>query len=135
MTTSELIQKAYLLNLEGVHILDKYSVEEIGKIYNGIGPDRFPAIIRKALNKLHPTLLVVALIHDLEYHEGGTREEFTESNDRFYRNGKTAAFATYSWYDPRRYLVWNKARQFRNLCQLFGWDGWKKTEEKEGAAT
>ena len=61
-------------------------------------------------------------------HEGGTREQFTESNDRFYRNGKTAAFAAYSWYDPRRYLVWNKARQFRNLCQLFGWEGWKKNE-------
>ena len=63
MTTSELIQKAYLLNLEGVHILDKYSVEEIGKIYNGIGPDRFPAALREFLNKLHPTLQVVALIH------------------------------------------------------------------------
>ena len=66
MTIQELISKAYSLNLEGVHILDKYSVEEIGKIYNGIGPDRFPAIIRKALNKLHPTLQVVALIHDIE---------------------------------------------------------------------
>ena len=75
VTTQELIQKAYSIDLEGVHILDKYSVEEIRKIYNGIGPDRFLAIIRKALNKLHPTLLVVALIHDLEYHEGGTREQ------------------------------------------------------------
>ena len=126
--TSELISKAYSLDLEGVHILDKYSVGEIGKIYNRIGPDRFPAIIRKALNKLHPTLLPVALIHDLEYHEGGTSEQFTESNDRFYRNGKKAAFSAYSWYDPRRYLVWNKARQFRNLCQLFGWEGWTKIE-------
>lgn len=134
-TLKELIFKARNLQLEHVEILDKYSITQVESIYNGIGPDRFPAIIRKALNKLHPTLLVVALIHDLEYHEGGTREQFTESNDRFYRNGKTAAFAAYSWYDPRRYLVWNKARQFRNLCQLFGWEGWKKTEKKEGAAS
>ncbi len=134
-TLKELIFKARNLQLEHVEILDKYSITQVSEIYNGIGPDRFPAIIRKALNKLHPTLQVVALIHDLEYHEGGTREQFTESNDRFYRNGKTAAFAAYSWYDPRRYLVWNKARQFRNLCQLFGWKGWTKTEEQEGAAT
>ena len=98
MTVKELIQKARKLRLENVEILDRYSVEEIAGIYNGIGPDRFPEV------------------------------QFTESNDRFCRNGKTAAFAEYSWYDPRRYLVWNKARQFRNLCELFGWSGWTKPE-------
>lgn len=128
MTVNELIRKARKLRLENVGILDRYSVEEIAGIYNGIGPDRFPEVLREFLNTLHPTLQVVALIHDIEYHEGGTRKQFTESNDRFYRNGKTAAFAEYSWYDPRRYLIWNKARQFRNLCELFGWSGWAKPE-------
>lgn len=128
MKVKELIRKARELNLENVEILDRYSEEEISRIYNGIGPDRFPEVLREFLNTLHPTLQVVALIHDLEYHEGGTREQFTESNDRFYRNGKTAAFAEYSWYDPRRYLVWNKARQFSKLCKLFGWSGWTKPE-------
>ena len=128
MTVKELIRKARELNLENVEILDRYSVEEIAGIYNGIGPDRFPEVLREFLNTLHPTLQVVALIHDLEYYEGGTRKQFTESNDRFYRNGKTAAFAEYGWYDPRRYLVWNKARQFRNLCELLGWSGWTKPE-------
>lgn len=128
MTVNELIRKARELNLENVGILDRYSVEEIAGIYNGIGPDRFPEVLREFLNTLHPTLQVVALIHDIEYHEGGTREQFTASNERFYRNGKTAAFDAYSWYDPRRYLVWNKARQFSNLCELFGWSGWTKPE-------
>ena len=128
MKMHDLIQTARELKLEDVEILDRYSEEEIGRIYNGIGPDRFPEALREFLNTLHPTLQVVALIHDLEYHEGGTREQFTESNNRFYRNGKTAAFAEYGWYDPRRYLVWNKARQFSNLCQLFGWPGWTKPE-------
>lgn len=128
MSVKELIKKARKLRLENVEILDRYSVDEVSAIYNGIGPDRFPEALREFLNTLHPTLQVVALIHDLEYHEGGTREQFTESNDRFYRNGKTAAFAEYGWYDLRRYLVWNKARQFRNLCELFGWSGWTKPE-------
>lgn len=126
MTVNELIRKARELKLENVEILDKYSFLDVFKIYNGIGPDRFPKALREFLNTLHPTLQVVALIHDIEYHEGGTREQFTASNERFYRNGKTAAFDAYSWYDPRRYLVWNKARQFSNLCELFGWSGWTK---------
>lgn len=129
MSVKELIQKARDLKLENVEILDHYSVDEVSVIYNGIGPDRFPEALHEFLNTLHPTLQVVALIHDLEYHEGGTREQFTESNNRFYRNGKTAAFAEYGWYDPRRYLVWNKARQFSKLCKLFGWSGWTKPEE------
>lgn len=128
----KLIGEARKLNLEHVEILDRYTVEQISQIYNGIGPDRFPEWLRKTLDKLHPSLRVVALVHDLEYYEGGTRDEFEESNERFYRNGKTVAFANYAWYDPRRYLVWNKARQFRNICNQYGWSGWKKTAEEGG---
>lgn len=124
-----LMAKARKRNLENAAILDRYTVEQISRIYNGIGPDRFPEWLRGTLDELHPSLRVVALIHDLEYYEGGTRDEFEESNERFYRNGKTVAFAKYAWYDPRRYLVWNKARQFSNLCNLFGWPGWNQPEE------
>ena len=40
MKTLELVRKAYELDLEGVHILDKYSITQVESIYNGIGPDR-----------------------------------------------------------------------------------------------
>ena len=120
----KLMADARKMALENVGILDRYSMEEVSNIYNGIGPDRFPEWLRKTLDKLHPSLRVVALIHDLEYHEGGTRDEFTESNERFYRNGKTVAFAKYAWYDPRRYIVMNQARRFGNICQKFGWKAW-----------
>ena len=95
-----LITEAKSLNLENIGILDRYSLSQIAEIYNGIGPDRFPEWLREMLDELHPSLCVVALIHDLEYYEGGAKEEFTESNERFYRNGKTVAFAKYAWYDP-----------------------------------
>lgn len=111
-------------NLEHVEILRKYTREELSHIFNGIGPDRFPAVLRELLDTLHPSLLPVALIHDVEYEEGGSEADFKASNDRFLTNGKKMAFAKFSWYDPRRYLVWNKARQFSNLCQLFGLKGW-----------
>ena len=47
MKTLELVRKAYELDLEGVHILDKYSITQVESIYNGIGPDRFPDWLRK----------------------------------------------------------------------------------------
>ena len=135
VTTQELIQKAYSLDLEGVHILDKYSIAEIGKIYNGIGPDRFPDWLREIVTASADLFEPAALIHDVEYHEGGTREQFTAANDRFRRNCYTLVKDRYGWYDPRRYLWLNKARRWGNYCQLFGWEGWTKTEEQEGAAT
>ena len=113
-------------DLEGYGILDLYSLDELSEIYNGIGPDRFPKVLRDALSALHPTLLPCALIHDVQYHIGGTYEDFTIANRMFAGNGKKMAHYRYGWYDPRRYLVANKARVFAELCQKFGWQGYHK---------
>ena len=75
------------------------------------------------------------MIHDVEYDEGGTREQFTAANDRFRRNCYTLVKDRYGWYDIRRYLWMNKARRWSNYCELFGWEGWTKTEEQEEKAT
>ena len=67
----------------------------------------------------------MAFIHDIEWHESdGSKEKFTESNNRFKTNGYTAAKANYSWWNPLRYIVMNHARRFGNICQLFGWAAW-----------
>ena len=128
MTVKELIQKARKLHLENVEILDRYSVEEISVIYNGIGPDRFPDWLRKIVTESAELFEAAALIHDVEYDEGGTREQFTAANDRFRRNCYTLVKDRYGWYDPRRYLWMNKARRWSNYCELFGWSGWTKPE-------
>ena len=128
MTVKELIRKARELNLENVEILDRYSEEEISRIYNGIGPDRFPDWLRKIVTESAELFEAAALIHDVEYDEGGTREQFTAANDRFRRNCYTLVKDRYGWYDPRRYLWMNKARRWSNYCELFGWSGWTKPE-------
>lgn len=128
MTVKELIQKARKLRLENVGILDRYSVEEIAGIYNGIGPDRFPDWLRKIVTESAELFEAAALIHDVEYDEGGTREQFTAANDRFRRNCYTLVKDRYGWYDIRRYLWMNKARRWSNYCELFGWSGWTKPE-------
>ena len=67
----------------------------------------------------------MAFIHDIEWHESdGSKEKFTESNNRFKTNGCTVAKANYSWWNPLRYIVMNHARRFGNICQLFGWAAW-----------
>lgn len=128
MTVNELIRKARELNLENVEILDRYSEEEISRIYNGIGPDRFPDWLRKIVTESAELFEAAALIHDVEYDEGGTREQFTAANDRFRRNCYTLVKDRYGWYDIRRYLWMNKARRWSNYCELFGWSGWTKPE-------
>lgn len=128
MTVKELIQKARKLRLENVGILDRYSEEEISRIYNGIGPDRFPDWLRKIVTASTELFEAAALIHDVEYDEGGTREQFTAANDRFRRNCYTLVKDRYGWYDIRRYLWMNKARRWSNYCELFGWSGWTKPE-------
>ena len=128
MGLHDLIQKARDLKLENVEILDRYSEAEIAEIYNGIGPDRFPDWLRKIVTESAELFEAAALIHDVEYDEGGTREQFTAANDRFCRNCYTLVKDRYGWYDIRRYLWMNKARRWSNYCELFGWSGWTKPE-------
>ncbi len=131
MELHDLVQKARDLKLENVEILDRYSEAEIAEIYNGIGPDRFPDWLRKIVTESAELFEAAALIHDVEYDEGGTREQFTAANDRFRRNCYTLVKDRYGWYDIRRYLWMNKARRWSNYCELFGWSGWTKPEGVE----
>jgi len=121
----KLLKLAERYGLEGREILGKYTPTTLAKIYNGIGPDSFPEWLRDAITELHPSLAVVAFIHDVEWYESDcSKEKFTESNTRFKTNGYKVAKAEYGWYNPLRYIVMNQAQRFGNLCQLFGWDAW-----------
>ncbi len=121
----ELKKQAEEFQLENREIIRKYNMQELCSIYNGIGPDAFPDWLRDAISALHPSLAVVAFIHDIEWHESDkSKEKFAESNDRFKQNGYKAAKAQFGWYNPRRYIVMNQARRFGNICQHFGWDAW-----------
>ena len=102
----ELKALAEELQLENREIIRKYKITELAGIYNGIGPDSFPEWLRGLVSALHPSLAVVAFIHDIEWHESdGSKEKFTESNNRFKTNGYTAAKANYSWWNPFRYIA------------------------------
>ena len=116
--------------LEDREILGKFPMNRLAQIYNGIGPDAFPAWLRGCVTALHPSLAVVAFIHDVEWSESdGTDETFKATNDRFKRNGYKVAEAEFGWYNPRRWIVMNQARRFGNICQKFGRSGWLKCHQ------
>ena len=75
----ELKALAEELQLENREIIRKYKITELASIYNGIGPDSFPEWLRGLISALHPSLAVVAFIHDIEWHESdGSKEKFTQ---------------------------------------------------------
>ena len=118
---NELRDLALRLRLEGYKRLFENSNELILKVCNGIGPEWFPAAIRAAIDTLHPSLKVVAAIHDLDYYFGdGTTEDFNRANENFAINGIAVADNRYKWYDPRRYLARHSARKFAALCAVGG---------------
>jgi hypothetical protein len=71
----ELRAKAESLQLDNAEILRKYNMQQLCSIYNGIGPDSFPEWLRSFISALHPSLAVVALIHDAEWHESDKSKE------------------------------------------------------------
>lgn len=120
-----LIEEAEMFELEGRALPQLFTNTDLGSIYNGIGPESFPGWLRAFLDKLHPSLAVVAFIHDIEWFlSDGSRESFTDSNKRFRRNGFKVARAKFAWYRPRRYIVMWDAWKFARICQRFGWAAW-----------
>ncbi len=120
-----LIDLAKEQKLANCKVLDKYEYDEALSIANGIGADWMPESLRTLIDTLNPTLKAVALIHDVEFYEGGTREQFYASNRRFYDNGIKAAKYTYGWYNPLRYHVMWQAWKYWKLLDEFGLWAWE----------
>lgn len=123
--TEKLMKLALRFDLAGTEVFDRFTVDEIHEIWNGIGPEWMPSILRNMISGLHPSLAPVALIHDVEWSlSSKSVEHFTATNNRFKENGKKIAFGLYCWYNPRRYMVWNQSVRFGKLCQMFGWNAY-----------
>ena len=132
----ELKELAEQYKLENCEIIRRYTMAQLCKYYNGIGPDAFPEWLRDKVSEWNPSLEPAALIHDLEWTESdGSEEMFQASNERLERNGIRLAKGMFPWYHYRRYLVMYQAKRFAQLCGLFGFDGWREQAAgKEEAA-
>ena len=117
-------------NLIGLEVLKQFKDSELSKIYNGIGPDRFPDWLRTIVTEANGLFEPAALIHDVRYHIGGNKKDFTAANDEFRDNCYILVKSSYSWYDPRRYKWLFRAWRYAGYCEEFGWSGYHKIEEE-----
>ena len=109
------------LNLYGKQLIMIPSTKVIIHVCNGIGPEWFPSKVRSFIDKLHPSLKVVAMLHDLAYFFGTeTEEDFKAANLGFQTNGVAVADDSFGWYNPRRYLVRFDAGKMSKLCDIGG---------------
>lgn len=133
-------KQAKVANLKNHKILNKYTNKQLTEIFNGIGSDGFPEWLRISISKLHPSLMAVALIHDVEWyerelktknnikiHQDKDKRDFNNSNERFDFNATLMAKYNYAWYSAYRYWVEWDGYKFSKLCNTnLGFKWWKE---------
>ena len=106
-------------------------VEEVARIYNGVGPEWMGEELRAKADKLSQTLLPAVMIHDVDYEYGtGTVLDFQFANRRLEANGRKCADYRYAWYNPMRYIVRAQARAYAKACDLVGLPAYVAAVEK-----
>ena len=129
---SELRQLASEVHPEGEDLLFFHTDEEIIEAFNGIGPESWPEALRSLIDRLHPSVILAALIHDIQwtYWNRGTKDHFLKTNAIFERNCKKTARHCYCVIDPRRWISLRRAKEFKALLDAFGFKHYKQAFQK-----
>lgn len=124
----ELRESAKKYGLKHLPVLYKYCDAVLIAQYNGVGPDRWPPIIRDVLSWALEDVLEAVLTHDMDYYQGGDEKAFHEANEVLGDNVRTLAKKKYGWWRPRRYLLKKISYKLTEWTDKYGWEGWHKTE-------
>ena len=111
-----------------VSACDKLTPEEIAKLYNGIGPESWPEILREVTDEHLHLFEAGAMIHDVDYALGiWTKEDFTAANDRLGRNCVKLAKAKYGLFSHplKRWEACVAGRLIGKACEKFGWKAYE----------
>ena len=129
------IARALALMLSGAEWLRAIGPAAVAAAYNGIGPDWLPDAIRDQLSRWLSLYAICAVIHDCRYQycNDGTSAAFDAANNELERNCRIVADATYSWFNPLRYLARRGGRLLANACRRFGWAAWRAAYDVYGS--
>ena len=129
MATAEHLKKLMELcekyELEGVRTVEKYTLEELARIYNGAGPDSWIPAARDVLTALMELFEPVVLIHDVQFSESDAlHETFERTVDIWKQNCKKifdAEYPLWTWRQlsasyRRRRAYWYGVMQAGNLA-------------------
>ena len=95
------------LELRGIDFARSFSIDEICREYNGVGPQFLPAAVRGAVTRILAVYEPAALIHDLRFGcSNGQDDAFNFANDEFHTNCKICARSKYGAINPKRYLAY-----------------------------
>lgn len=125
-TALELRESATKYKLEHVDVLYAYPDETLIEQYNGVGPDRWPAEVRDIISWLLEDVLEAVEIHDMDYYQGGSEDQFHEANEVLGENVRTLAKKKYSWWSPRRWFLKKLSYKLTEWTDRYGWEGWTK---------
>lgn len=126
---AELCFEVEQFKLSGRSRLDRYTYAELCRLCNGIGAEWMPKIMRNLLTALSPFAEPAAVIHDVEYFEGGAERERGMADLQFRDNIVITAKKCYRWCHPLRYLAMVRAECFYLLLRLFGKVAWRGEEK------
>ncbi len=129
MATAEHLKKLMELcekyELEGLRTVEKYTIEELARIYNGAGPDSWIPAARDVLTDLMELFEPVVLIHDVQFSESDAlHETFERTVDVWKQNCKKifdAEYPLWTWRQlsasyRRRRAYWYGVMQAGNLA-------------------
>ncbi len=130
---AELIETAREAGLMGLDFIRTFTLEELERGYNGIGPEFLPAIVRAKISNWLSLFGPAAVIHDMRNEiADGTREAFLFANREFLFNCLSLADHAYpqdgSKHDRARNVAMVLYR-FVN-AEKFGWRAWLEAHER-----
>lgn len=130
-----LIAKAHALELAGLDFLDSFTVDEVCREYNGIGPQFLPENLRNKVTSFLGIFEPAALIHDLRFDKSdGTRAAFDYANCEFFVNCHKCAKNEYKWWNWKRYRAYAVIDAMNEFnCGSGGWKAWLDSFESKMA--
>lgn len=110
---------------------------EAAELYDGIGPEWHPETIVKVFDSLDAAFEPAAFLCDVLYavYRDRSRRGFMRVNRYFYEGCRILARRRYRWYDPRRYILYLKAKRLWRAFVEDGessWAGWTIKEHLPG---
>ena len=128
----KLMARAREAGLDGLDFLATFSVAELAREYNGIGPEWAGAKVRGVATDQLALFEPAALVHDLRnYMSDGTEASFHYANQEFLLNCFKLADHAYPWYSWRRYRARFVAQALFDFVESpGGWRAWRDCYER-----
>lgn len=127
-----LLEEARAARLEGLDWLARFSLEEIAREYNGIGPEWAGEKCREWSTRKFRIFEPAAVLHDMRNAvSDGSDDGFVFANREFLANCLTLANHAYPWYSWKRYRARATAfALYEFVSSVGGYVAWQQAHER-----